>query len=311
MSLLISWSVAFDTIIQTVGSFRSQDNSANADLHLSLFSPTIRKEYGGTAANIAYTLALLGKPSHIIASVGEDSAEYLVRLQEMGINTELIGLVPGSYCPQAYILRDEGNGQINTFHPGAMSVSWELTHVNIPFQYAIVAPDSREGMIRRVEECTNAWIFTIFDPGQAMGIFSREELLSLVIQSQITIMNEPERTQFESVVGEDFVEVCKAHGKTAIVTLADKWSVIESEMSKVQIPALYVETIVDATGCGDAFRAGLLYGLSERWDIRKSALLWSILGGIKIGFMGWQNHSFTSELINHLWEKEFWEKFFD
>lgn len=123
MTLLISGSVAFDTIIQTVGDFRSQDNSGNVDLHLSLFSPTIRKEYGGTAGNIAYSLALLGKHPHIIASVGEDSTEYLVRLQEMGINTELIVVVPGSYCPQAYILRDEGNGQINTFHPGAMSAS--------------------------------------------------------------------------------------------------------------------------------------------------------------------------------------------
>lgn len=123
MSILISGSVAFDTIIQTVGDFRSQDAAPNHDLHLSLFSPMIRKEYGGTAANIAYSLTLLGNTPHIIASVGEDAEDYILRMQEMGIHTELIQTVPGSYCPQAYIIRDEGNGQINTFHPGAMSAS--------------------------------------------------------------------------------------------------------------------------------------------------------------------------------------------
>lgn len=107
MSILISGSVAFDTIIQTVGSFRAQDNITNPDLHLSLFSPQVRRENGGTAANIAYSLALLGTPSHIIASIGEDGRESLVRLNEMGINTELVNIVPGSYCPQAYILRDQ------------------------------------------------------------------------------------------------------------------------------------------------------------------------------------------------------------
>ena len=210
MSLLISGSVAFDTIIQTVGDFRAQDASENPHLHLSLFSPTIRKEYAGTAANIAYSLALLGKNSNIIASVGEDVADYLLRLRELGIATELINMVPGSYCPQAYIIRDEENGQINTFHPGAMSASGEISHGNIPFRFAIVAPDSKEGMIRRVEECKKAGIFTIFDPGQAMGIFSGEELKTQVIQADITIMNEPERIQFQKMVGEDFVHICQS-----------------------------------------------------------------------------------------------------
>lgn len=144
MSILISGSVAFDTIIQTVGDFRSQDLSREHDLHLSLFSPMIRKEYGGTAANIAYSLALLGETPHIIASVGEDAEDYILRMQEMDIHTELIQTLPGSYCPQAYIIRDEGNGQINTFHPGAMGASGELTHGNIDFNFAIVAPDSKE-----------------------------------------------------------------------------------------------------------------------------------------------------------------------
>jgi adenosine kinase len=200
MSLLISGSVAFDTIIQTVGDFRLQDNTDNPHLHLSLFSPTIRKEYGGTAANIAYSLSLLGRSSHVIATVGEDASEYVTRMQEMGISTELINTVPGNYCPQAYIVRDGGNGQINVFHPGAMSMSGEISHGNITFTHAIISPDSKEGMIRRVNECVSAGIFTIFDPGQAMGIFSGEELRSLTVLADITIMNEPERAQYLSLV---------------------------------------------------------------------------------------------------------------
>ncbi len=310
MSLLISWSVAFDTIIQTIGDFRSQDTNTVSDLHLSLFSPTIRKEYGGTAANIAYSLALLGEHPHIIAAVWDDAGDYLERLREMGINTELIQTLPGSYCPQAYILRDNGNGQINTFHPGAMSTSGEITHGNIVFTHAIVAPDSREGMTRRVDECITQWIFTIFDPGQAMGIFSRDELISLAIKSDITIMNEPERAQFESIVGEDFVNLCRSYGHTAIVTLWEEWSIIISELSEIWIPALYIENILDATGCGDAYRAGLLYGLAHDWNIKKSAKLWSILWGIKISSMGGQNHSFTKDQIDQIGIREFGEKFF-
>ncbi len=142
-----------------------------------------------------------------------------MRLRELGIQTELIQTLPGSYCPQAYIIRDGGNGQINVFHPGAMSSSGELTHGNISFSHAIVAPDSREGILRRVNECTNRGIFTIFDPGQAMGILSAEELRSCAVKSHITIMNEPERVQFESIVGEDFVKICQSYGHTAIITL--------------------------------------------------------------------------------------------
>lgn len=311
MSILISGSVAFDTIIQTIGSFRAQDTQKDSDLHLSLFSPQIRKEFGGTAANIAYSLALLGKNPHIIATVWEDSSEYLIRMQEMGIKTELIQAVPASYCPQAYILRDEWNGQINTFHPGAMSVSGEISHGNIPFDYAIVSPDSKEGMIRRVTECKKSGIFTIFDPGQAMGIFGGEELKKMTIEADITIMNEPERIQFKEISGEDFVEICKNHGKTAIETLWEKWAKIISKDNEILIPALYTENIIDATGCGDAFRAGLLYGLSNQWTLEKSCKLWSILGGIKISYMWGQNHTINTIEINNLGEKEFNTKFFD
>lgn len=126
----------------------------------------------------------------------------------MGVYTELINVAPGSFSAQAYILRDQKNGQINTFYPGAMSTSGELTHGNIPFQYAIISPDSKEGMIRRVHECSSSGIFTIFDPGQAMGIFEKAELKRMTEIADITIMNEPERAQFREITGEDFITLC-------------------------------------------------------------------------------------------------------
>lgn len=141
-------------------------------------------------------------------------------------------------------------------------------------------------MIRRINECTNRGIFTIFDPGQAMGIFTGEELKDMVAKSDISIMNEPERAQFETMTSEDFVHISEANGHTAIVTLAEKGAEIRSNGSGITIPAIYVDTIVDATGCGDAFRSGLLLGLSHGWNIEKCVKLGNILGGIKISFMG-------------------------
>lgn len=311
MSILISGSIAFDTIIQTVGNFRSQDNTTNPDLHLSLFAPIVRREYGWTAANIAYSLALLGKNSHIIASIGDDGKESLVRLNEMGINTELVNIIPGSYCPQAYIIRDEWVGQINTFHPGAMSFSGELTHGNINFAYAIASPDSKEGILRRVEECSSAGIFTIFDPGQAMGLFTKEELIRMSVLANISIMNEPEQKQYKEIAKEDFVNICLAQGNIAIVTLGEKWSCIYTEKEIIPISWIYTDNVIDATGCGDSFRSWLLYGLSEWWDITKSCQLGSIIGGIKIQSTGPQNHTLDKDVINTVWEKEYGQKFFD
>lgn len=311
MPILISWSIAFDTIIQTVGIFRTQDNTTNPDLHLSLFAPIVRREYGGTAANIAYSLALLGKYAHIIATAGDDSSEYLDRMREMGIKTELIQTIPTSPSLQSFIIHDDSHGQINVFHPWAMNMSWELTHGNIAFEYAIVAPDSPAGMIRRINECKKSGIFTIFDPGQAMVGLTWPELISLVTQADISIMNEPERNQFQEMSGIDFPEICRSNWRIAIVTLGEKWAMIIDGSNEKIISTIPAEIVVDATGCGDSFRAGLLYGLSEWWSIERSVQLGNIIGGIKIESMGGQNHTINKDTINTTWEKEYGVKFFD
>jgi adenosine kinase len=311
MSILISGSIAFDTIIQTVGNFRDYDIERKNDLHLSLFAPVVRREYGGTAANIAYSLSLLGVSPSIIATAGSDSGEYLEYLRNLGIQTELIHTIPTSPSLQSIIVHDDSHGQINIFHPGAMNMSGEISHGNRKFDIAIIAPDSPKWIVRRINECKESGIFSIFDPGQAMVELTREELITLASQTDITIMNEPERLQFESMTGQDFIDICLAHGHTGIVTLGDKWAFIKSQMSENTISGIYVENIVDATGCGDAFRAGLLYGLSEKWSLEKSITLGNIIGWIKIGYMWGQNHAFTHSQINAISEKEFGIKIFD
>ena len=308
-SFLVSGSIAFDTIIQTVGDFRSHDSGWES-LSLSLFSPQIRREYGGTAANIAYSLALLGEYPYVIGSVGEDAENALKRLSDMGVNTELVQTVPWNLSAQATIIRDGWAWQINVFHPWAMNFSGEISHGDIIFESAIIAPDAKEGMIRRVRECTMGGIFTIFDPGQAMGIFSGEELREMVTLADMTIMNEPERVTFQSIAGEDYTLITLWLGKIAIETQGEKWVRVFSPSWNIHIPAIHVETLVDATGCGDAFRAGLLYGLERKWSLEKCCQLGNILWGIKIGFMGGQNHTFTREMIDRIGEKEFGVNFF-
>lgn len=311
MTILVSGSVAFDTIIGAIGTFKSQILPDSLDsFNMSLFAPTLRREYGGTAGNIAYNLALLGKAPEIIATVGEDAYEYIERLKNLGIETLSMKVIPKTFSPQGYIIGDELNRQITAFHPGAMSVSGELSIREAGYTHVIVSPDSREAMLKRVEECSQRAIFTIFDPGQAMGIFSGEELKKMVVSSDLTIMNEYENEVFKGLAGETFTDITKSYGKIGIVTLGEKGARIVLEDREIDIPTIFVHSPVDATGCGDAFRGGLLYGLSEGWDIEKSCKLGSVLGGIKIEHTGGQNHTFTKETITAIGEREFGEKFF-
>lgn len=205
---------------------------------------------------------------------------------------------------------DEAAGQINTFHPGAMSFSGELAIDGHPYTHAIIAPDAKEGIQRRMKECEERGIFRIFDPGQMTFIFSGDELKDLTIRANLTIMNEYEREMFKKFTGSDFIDLCRTYGSIAIVTKGEKGADIYTETTTIAIPPIYVENAVNPTGCGDAFRAGLLYGLSNGWDIEKGARLGSILGGIKVQHHGGQNHFFDHASIDAIALREFGEKFF-
>lgn len=311
MSILISGSVAFDTIVSTTWTFKSQILPDALDsFNLSLFAPEIRREYGWTAGNIAYNLALLGKNPDIVASVWQDADPYVKRLESLWIGTELIKTFPDSFSAHGFIIGDEIGRQITAFHPGAMSFSWEIQTSKQTYSHAIVSPDSKNGMIRRIRECVAAWTFTIFDPGQAMGLFDASELTDMVVSADMTIMNEYEANWFLQITGEAFDSKTNAFGKIGIVTLGENWSNIYEDGKTKHVPATFTESVLDATGCWDAYRWWLLFWLSEGWNIEKSCRLWSILGGIKIRHFWWQNHAFDKNAINEIANREFWETFF-
>lgn len=165
MTLLVSGSIAFDTIMHTVNNFREEDHKDSTDpLYLSLYAHDFRKMDGGAGANIAYSLALLGKSPYLIGTYGDDGREYIERLSEYGIDTSLCQHIRNTYCAHACIIRDTTNGQINTFHMGALAHAGEYSHRPIQVTHAIVAPDAKDAMIRRVRELTEDGVFTIFDP---------------------------------------------------------------------------------------------------------------------------------------------------
>lgn len=311
MSILVSGSVAFDSIITTMGKFGDQiAPGSHEDFHLSLISPIMRKEFGGTAGNIAFNLALLGVRPAIVAAVGEDACAYVERLGKLGIVTDGIKVFPNQFSPQCFVMYDDAAGQINTFHPGAMDFSGELSIGPGTYTHAIIAPDSKAGIQQRMKECEERGIYRIFDPGQMTFIFNGDELKDLTIRANLTIMNEYEREMFKKFSGTDFVELCRDYGSVGIVTKGEKGSDIYLESGMVSIPPIYVEDAINPTGCGDAFRAGLLYGLSQGWEIEQSARLGSVLGGIKVRHHGGQNHFFDHASIDILAEREFGKKFF-
>lgn len=311
MSILVSGSLAFDTIVSTVWSFKSQIIPDALDsFNLSLFAPSIRREYGWTAWNIAYNLALLGKKAAIAASVWQDAEEYLRRLENLWIDTELIKILPELFSAHGFIIGDEIGRQITAFHPGAMSYSWEVSIGKPSYSHAIVSPDSKEGMLRRIKDCRKSGIFTIFDPGQAMGLFNSHELMEMVVSADMTIMNEYEANWFSQITGENLESKTNAFWKIGIITLGENGSKIYEDGKMRRVSAIFSDSVVDATGCGDAYRWWLLYGLSEGWTVEKSCKLGSVLGWIKIRYFWGQNHSFSQDALNEMGQKEYWEIFF-
>ena len=311
MTILVSGSIAFDTIVSTTWTFKSQIIPDSLDsFNLSLFAPNIRREYGWTAWNIAYNLALLGKKSSITASVGQDAEEYLMRLQKLGVDTGSVKVMPELFSAHGFIIGDQIGRQITAFHPGAMSYSWEISIGTQRHSYAIISPDAKEGMVRRMKECNENKIFTIFDPGQAMGLFEPSELNEMVVSADATIMNEYEANLFLQITGESLESKSDAFGKTWIITQGENWSKIYENGEVKHIPSMFSNSVIDATGCGDAYRWWLLYGLSEGWNVQKSCKLWSILWWIKIWYFWGQNHSFDKNTLNELGRKEYREIFF-
>ena len=291
MHILICGSLAFDTIMVFKDQFKNHILPEKIHiLNVAFLVPEMRREFGGTAGNIAYNLSLLEDKPLIMATVGNDFGPYAERLQTGGFNTRHIKTIDGSYTAQAFITTDLDDNQITAFHPGAMSEA-HRNSVNDAqdVALAIIAPDGREGMIQHARECHEAGIPFLFDPGQGLPMFNGEELMHFIKLADYLAVNDYEAQLMQDKTGLS-LEALAGHVKALIVTLGVKGSVIYADGQRFDIPCVKAEAIVDPTGCGDAYRAGLLYGISRGWDWPACGRLASVMGAIKIGSRGGQNH---------------------
>jgi adenosine kinase len=298
MRTLICGSIAYDTIM--VFRDRFKNHILPDQLHIlnvAFLVPDMRREFGGCAGNIAYTLNLLGGEPLIMATVGDDSQPYAQRLTRLGLAQDHVRRIPETFTAQAFITTDLDDNQITAFHPGAMNYS----HHNHVYDagsvgLGIVAPDGREGMLQHAQEFDAAGIPFIFDPGQGLPMFTGEELLEFVRMASYVTVNDYEGELLQERTGRRIEQLAKLVS-AFVVTLGALGSRIYANGEQFDIPCVKAQEVVDPTGCGDAFRAGLLYGIAAGLDWELAGRLASLLGAIKIARRGGQNHSFTRDEI--------------
>ncbi|MDL2284518.1 carbohydrate kinase family protein [Oxalobacter sp. OttesenSCG-928-P03] len=307
MSSLICGSLAYDTIMSFPDRF---SESILADqlhnINVCFLVPAMRREFGGCAGNIAYSLKMLGGNPMIMATIGTDGEPYLERLAELDISRRYITTVKKSFTAQAFITTDQNNNQITAFHPGAMSFSHQnsIRDIDEKVELAIVAPDGRDGMLQNAEDCAAKGIPFIFDPGQGLPMFNREELLRFIDLATYVAVNDYEAAMLMQETGLTEKEIASMT-KALIVTLGERGAEIYTGAEKIHIPCVEPDQTIDPTGCGDAFRAGLIYGLTNGMDLPTCGRLGSLMGAIKIAHQGPQTHSLTATEIASRFEKEF------
>ena len=302
MQTLICGSLAFDTIMVFQDKFKHHILPEKIHmLNVAFLVPEMRREFGGTAGNIAYNMNLLQDKPLIMATVGEDFAPYTSWLDSNGIASTHIKSIPGNFTAQAFITTDLDDNQITAFHPGAMNESHQnsvkdTTDVTL----AIIAPDGRDGMFQHARECHEAGIPFLFDPGQGLPMFNGEELMHFIELADYLAVNDYEAQLLQEKTGHS-LEVLASKVKALIVTLGASGSQIYADGKRFDIPSVKAMAVVDPTGCGDAYRAGLLYGIARGWDWPTCGRLASVMGAIKIESRGGQNHKPTREEIEHIY----------
>ncbi|MFC5476183.1 carbohydrate kinase family protein [Paraherbaspirillum soli] len=306
MSSLICGSLAYDVIMQFPGRF---SESLLADqLHkisVSFLVPTMRRDFGGCAGNIGYNLKLLGGDPQIMATIGHDGATYLDRLEQLGISRRTIRTIESIYTAQCFITTDADNNQITAFHPGAMTYSHENKVADAgPVKLAIVAPDGRDGMLQHAEDCVAHDIPLIFDPGQGMPMFNGAELQHFIELATYIAVNDYEAEMLAARTGLTLAQIAERVA-ALVVTRGELGAEIFTAGGKIDIPCVKAERVLDPTGCGDAFRAGMLYGLTNGMDWATTGRLSSLMGSIKIAHQGPQNHAPSRAEIDERFHQEF------
>jgi adenosine kinase len=291
---LICGSLAFDTIMVFPGRFK--DHILPDRIHMlnvSFLVPQLRREFGGCAGNIAYNLHLLGDEAYPMATAGRDFGPYAQWMEERGVPRDHVRILDTEHTAQAFITTDLDDNQITAFHPGAMQHS----HANAvsdaqSMALGIVAPDGRDGMIAHAAQFAAAGVPFIFDPGQGLPMFGREELDVFVSQASWVTVNDYEWQLMQQKTGWSERDVAR-RVKALIVTRGSQGSVIHTKEGALEIPCAAAKAVVDPTGCGDAYRAGLLHGLLHGLDWETTGRVASLMGAIKIETRGTQNHRFT------------------
>jgi adenosine kinase len=298
---LICGSVAFDTIMVFEDRFKNHILPDKIHmLNVSFLVPQMRREYGGCGGNIAYNLKLLGDTGYLMATVGRDAGLYLDWMQQNGIPTEYVRVLEDEHTAQGFVTTDLDDNQIWAFHPGAMQhshlneVSQAVRQSAEPIKVGIVAPDGREGMIQHAAQFAAAGLPFIFDLGQAMPLFDGEALKSFIGQATYVTLNDYEWQVVQQRTGWSESQILK-YVQALIVTRGAEGSEIHTREGKILIPAAKPKVVVDPTGCGDAYRAGLLHGLIHGRDWQTTGRIASLLGAIKIETRGTQNHRFTRD----------------
>lgn len=310
MTSLICGSLAFDTIMLFQGRF---SEALLADqlhkINVAFLVPEIRREFGGCAGNIAYNLRLLQGDPLIMATIGQDGGPYLERLDRLQISRRCIRTIEASYTAQAFITTDANSNQITAFHPGAMALSHQNRIADAgPVKLAIIAPDGRDGMLQHATDCAERGLPFIFDPGQGLPMFSGTELERFIELATYVAVNDYEAELLMQRTGLTLEQIA-ARVSALIVTRGEQGAEIYTEGKRIDIPCVQADQVVDPTGCGDAFRAGLLYGLTNDMDWVTTGRLASLMGAIKIASQGAQNHAPSREEIEDRFQKAYGYRF--
>lgn len=302
MSILICGSMAYDTIMVFQDQFKNHILPDKIHkLSVAFFVPEMRREFGGTAGNIAYNLQLLEGDPLIMATVGDDFAPYKAWLEKNKLSNQHIKTVANTFTAQAFITTDTDDNQITAFHPGAMLESHQNSVKEAKnIQLAIIAPDGRDGMFQHAKECFEAGIPFMFDPGQGLPMFNGEELLYFIEMADYLAVNDYESQVIQDKTGLN-LEQLASKVKALIVTLGGEGSHIYADGQRYEVPCVRADAVVDPTGCGDAYRAGLLYGIVRGWDWKTCGRLASTMGAIKIASRGGQNHRPTRDEIENIY----------
>ncbi len=311
MSALICGSFAYDTIMVFHDRFRNHILPDQVHiLNVSFLVPDMRREFGGCAGNIAYNLKLLGADPLPMATVGDDFGPYAEWFEHCGIEQRHIKVIPGSFTGQAFITTDMDDNQITAFHPGAMGHAHENRVDDAEgVTIGIVSPDGREGMIEHAAQFAAAGIPFIFDPGQGMPMFDGEALLRFVEQASWVALNDYESQLLQERTGKS-LEQLAGMVRAVVVTRGAEGSRIYADGTCIEIPVAKIGTTVDPTGCGDAYRAGLLYGLINDLDWPTTGRVAALMGAMKIEHHGTQNHSFTLDEFGDRFQESFGYKLF-